>query len=195
MKLGKFALNLLLVLGLGITSSGASSAPAGRALMYISPQDYTHDIKLWHFYYSYWFNQGSAIEPVALAALKPVFADIALCEGNKAADIVVWIKPRMFYNPHMTVYYGTVAANVYSGSGKFIASYKADVQHVGFLDVQPAAQITVTYEAAMQQIISKMQADNAVLGLAARGLAADETAMPCSMVAILPPINQKKGMK
>ncbi|HEY3326484.1 MAG TPA: hypothetical protein VGK14_04870 [Novimethylophilus sp.] len=189
MKLGKFVLTLLMLLGLCIASFAARSAPAGRVLVYISPQEYAHEIKLWHFYYNYWFSQGRAIEPVALDALQPMFADIAMCDGNKAADVVVWIKPHMFYNPRMTVYYGTVVADVYSGSGKPVATYKADVQHNGYLDVLPAAQINATYRAAMQEIVRQMQADNAMQALVSQGLPASETAMPCSMVTILHPNN------
>ena len=186
MKLLRKIVLMLLVLGAGVPALAADIQPAGRVLVYISPQEYTHDIKLWHFYYSYWFNQGSVIEPIALETLRPVFADVGMCSGNKASDMVVWIKPRMFYNPHMTVYYGSILANVYSGSGKFLGAYKGEAQRNGFLDVKPAQQISAAYRGALQDMVRKMQADGALQTLAMQGLAANETAMPCSMVAILP---------
>lgn len=172
-----------LLLGL---SHAAQAAPLARALVYIDPQEYNHDIKLWHFYYSYWFSQGKAVEPLALAAFKPMFAEVGMCEQNVAADVVIWLRPRMFYNPHMTMFYGSIVAQVYSGSGKPLASYEANAEHNGFLDVVPAAQVKTTYQAAMQDIVRQMQADSALQSAIAAGLPASETPMPCGMVTILP---------
>ena len=186
MKTGKCILMALLWLGLCNASFAAEAAPVGRALIYIDPQEYTHEIKLWHFYYDYWFSQGRAVEPVALDALKPLFAETAMCKGNNAADILIWIKPGMFYNPHMTTFYGKIVAKVYSGSGKPVATYKANVQHGGYLDVLPKEQVKAAYQAAMQKIVGRMQADRALQALIARGLPESETRMPCSMVAVLP---------
>lgn len=186
MKTGKCILMALLWLGLCNASFAAEAAPVGRALIYIDPQEYAHEIKLWHFYYGYWFSQGRAVEPVALDALGPLFAKTAMCEGNNAADILIWIKPGMFYNPHMTTFYGKIVAKVYSGSGKPVATYKADVQHGGFLDVMPAEQVKTTYQAAMRKIVGQMQSDTALQALIGRGLPESETRMPCSMVTVLP---------
>lgn len=185
MKLAKLTLSLLATLALA-TPFAASAAPAGHALIYISPGQYKHEIRLWQFYYDYWYSQGKAVEPLALETIKPMFADTAMCEDNRAADAIIWVKPRMFYNPHLGMYYGAVIADAYSGSGKFIASYRADVEHSGFLDVQPATQISAIYRTALQEVVGKMQANPELASLATQGLPSNETAMPCGMVAVLP---------
>jgi hypothetical protein len=165
----------------------AHADPVKRVLVYIDPQEYNHQVKLWAFYYGYWFSRGEAVEPIAVSALKTIFPDTSMCESNLAADMVVWIKPDMFYNPHMTTYYGKVTAQFYSGSGKPIATFRAPVQHQGFLDVVPAEQIGSIYKEAMQDVIRQMQEDNAMQAFVSQGLPEGETKMPCNMVSILQP--------
>lgn len=177
---------MLALLLAGLSVSGvARSEPLGHALVYIDPQDYQHEIRLWHFYYSYWFNQGQAVEPIALEALRPLFAGVGTCQDGQAADVVITIKPKMFYNPHMTTFYGSIVASTYSGSGKALATYRAEVESSGFLDVMPAVKVQAVYREAMQKIVGQMRADTALMALAGKGLAEGETKMPCQMVSIL----------
>ncbi len=185
-------LTRLVLLLLALVSMNAAAAPAGRALLYIDPQEYEHETRLFQYYYAYWFSQGKAVEPIALEALRKVFAEVALCEGNTAGDVVVWIKPGMFYNPKMTTYYATIEARTFSGSGDFLSSYKVEAQRGGFLDVRPEKQMTAAYRAAMQKIAEKLEADAAVKSLAEQGLSKDKTAMPCSMVTIIRPQTPKE---
>jgi len=179
--------NFLLALTLASLSLSGTvqSAPLGKALVYIAPQYYEHEIKLWHFYYDYWFNQGEMVEPIALNALQPLFAGADLCRGGEAADMIVTIKPQMFYNPHMSMFYGDIEAHIYSGSGKPIATYHAETQSSGFLDVKPEAKVQAVYQDTMQKIVSQMQADPALTVLATQGLPEAETKMPCEMVSVL----------
>jgi hypothetical protein len=191
MRIAQFLARLSLA-ALALVSSYAPAAPAGHTLVYIDPQEYEHETRLFQYYYAYWFNQGEAVEPIALDVLRPVLGDVAMCEGNQAADLVVWLKPRMFYNPKMTTYYATMEARVYSGSGGFLGIYKEEAQRSGFLDVRPAEQIARAYRMAMQKVATKLQADAAVKALVEQGLPKDKTAMPCSMVTIIRPNNSNE---
>lgn len=186
MKLRKYAMTIAVLTGL-CASVSAWSQPVGHALVYIDPQDYQHETRLWHFYYSYWLSPAAAVEPIALDALQPLFAQTGLCRGGEAADVIVSIKPNIFYNPHMTMFYGDVVAQAYSGSGKPIATYRAEAQTSGFLDVQPAAKIKAVYQDAMQKIVTQMRADTAFMALVNNGLTDAETKMPCEMVSVLHP--------
>lgn len=177
---------LTLALSMSVSSLGHAMPDKGKALIYISPDEYEHPIKLWHFYYDYWFSQGKALEPVALETLKPGFTETGMCESNKAADVLIWLKPRMFYNPHMTRFYGNVVAHVYSGSGKHLATYQSKVERNGYLDILPATQVSTVYRMAMQDLLAQMRQDGELQKLVAEGLPQSETAMPCSMVTITP---------
>lgn len=184
MKSGKWLWLALLLM----TSNISYATPATRALIYIDPLEYTHEIKLWHFYYDYWFSQGKTVEPIALAALAPLFSESSMCEGGKAADVVVWIKPHMFYNPHMTTFYGTIVAQVYSGNGRLLGRYKAEAERRGFLDVYPLQKVQEAYTAPMQEVARLIQADVNLQAMLAQGLPASETRLPCGVVPVLPAV-------
>lgn len=99
---------------------------------------------------------------MALETLAPLFSSVGMCEENMAADVVIWLRPRMFYNPHMTMFHGSVLAQAYGGSGKPLASYRGSAQHSGYLDVVPAAQVSATYRLAMADVLRQMQSDAAI---------------------------------
>ena len=164
----------------------AENADPANMVIYISPQEYKYSVKLWHFYYDYWFNQGPAVEPVATQILGSEFGNVGMCEGNTAGKTLVWIKPSMFYNPHMQTFYGKITANVFTGSGKPLGVYVGESQKMGFLDVFPASQIDATYKLAMQNVAEKMKADQALQAAISKGVPANETSTPCAMVSLLP---------
>lgn len=184
MRLGK-RIWLALLLGASVI---ANAAPASNALIYIDPREYSHEIKLWHFYYDYWFSQGTVVEAIAQAELKSIFAETAMCEGNQSADAVVWVRPRMFYNPHMTTFHGTMIVNVYSGSGRLLGNYKGEAQSLGFLDVVPAHRINEAYALAMRDVVRQMQADAPLQKVLTRGLPEHEARLSCGLIPILPPL-------
>ncbi len=164
----------------------AENADPANMVIYISPQEYKHSIKLWQFYYDYWFSQGPAVEPVATHILGAEFGTVGMCEGNTAGKTLVWIKPSMFYNPHMLTFYGKITADVFSGSGKPLGVYVGESQKMGFLDVFPARQVDATYKIAMQNVADKMKADQLLQAAISKGVPANETSTPCAMVSLLP---------
>src|ERR1700712_3795462 len=106
-----------------VGAAAQTSEPvSSKMLVYISPQEYIHSIKLWHYYYNYWYEQGPAIEPVALEALNAKYGDVRMCEGNDVGKSLVWIKPHMYYNPQLEVFYGEVTADIFSGNGKVLGT-------------------------------------------------------------------------
>ncbi len=172
---------------LGVASTvQAKDADSAKMLVYISPQEYTHSIKLWHYYYSYWFEQGPAVESVALELLSAEYGDVKMCEGNSTGNTLVWIKPRMYYNPQLGIFYGEVTASIYSGSGKPLGSYVGESRRRGFLDVYPALQVEAAYKVAMENLLIKIKADQALQTAINESVPADETKSPCTIVALLP---------
>lgn len=166
------------------TSSGTS---APKMLMYIQPIEYTHPIMLWHPYRGYWFSPGPIVEAEAMARLTQAYGDVSLCEGNQSGRTLVWLQPRMFYNPQVQLFYGKVTANVYTGMGKFVSSYEGEAKLHGFLDIKADDWIAQTFALAIDGMVAKMQADTALQSLlndAGAVSAGDIT--PCSMVTLLP---------
>ncbi len=173
---------------LGVTVTvRAADAGSGKMLVYISPQDYTNSTKLWHFFYDYWFKQGPVIEPIALEALGAEFGKVKMCQADSMGNMLVWIKPRMYYNPQMGVFYGEVTADVFTGGGRALGAYVGESRKLGFLDVYPNLQIEALYKIAMQNSLEKMKADQGLQAAITENMAAGETKSPCGLVAVMPP--------
>lgn len=161
------------------------AAPVGGALIYINPQDYTLLTSVGSDSNQYTFTQGQVVEPIAIAALSPLFADTLMCDAGNQSDVVIWIKPSMSYDPIVTLFYGQIVAKVYSGGGRPIGTYNANVEHSGFVDIYPDKQIASTYQAAMQKIAQQIQADPAIQGLVQNGLPVSEPMMACNMIMLM----------
>lgn len=182
MKAGKSMLMAALLLGF---CNICHAAPSAAALIYISPRDYTLLTSVGVDQYQYSFNQGTAVEPVAIAALSPLFFDTQMCTSGDEAAVVIGIKPGMSYDPVVTLYYGEIEASIYSGSGRAVATYKGKVERNGSTDVYPERQIASVYEEAMQKIVQQIQADPVMQTLIEHGLPENETKMPCNMIMVM----------
>jgi hypothetical protein len=155
-------------------------------VVYINPLEYKHPIKLWHFYYDYWYTQGPAVEAAAMDVLNNAYSKASMCDGNNIGKTLIRIVPNMFYNPHMTMFYGKLTVDVFTGSGKPIATYVGEVNKPGFLDVAPAARVDAIYREAMQNIVAELKKDPAVQDAMNNGVPQSETSTPCSMMSVLP---------
>lgn len=155
-------------------------------VVYINPLEYKHPIKLWHFYYDYWYTQGPVVEAAAMDVLNNAYGKASMCDGNNIGKTLIRIVPNMFYNPHMTMFYGKLTVDVFTGSGKPIATYISEVNKPGFLDIAPAARVNAIYREAMQNIAAELKKDPAVLNAISNGVPQSETSTPCSMMSVLP---------
>jgi hypothetical protein len=179
----------LFLLGLAICVTGnayADTPEPADVVVYINPMEYQHPIKLWHFYYDHWFTQGPAVEAAAMQVLNGAYGKASMCDGNNIGKTLMRIVPSMFYNPHMTTFYGKLRVEIFTGSDKPLGAYVSEVQKFGFLDVAPADQIDQVYRSAMQNIADKMKTDPAVQDAITHGVPHSETSTPCSMMSVLP---------
>ena len=187
MGIGKYILSALLASSLALTQVVFAQEPEpADVVVYINPLEYKHPVKLWHFYYDYWYTQGPAVEAAAIDVLNHAYGKASICDGNNIGKTLVRIVPNMFYNPHMTTFYGKISAEVFTGSGKPLGGYVSEVQKSGFLDVAPAAQIGELYRTAMQNVVDRMKTDPAVQEAIKNGVPQSETSTPCSMMSVLP---------
>jgi hypothetical protein len=180
-----------LILACLMTANGQAIAAApDKVLFYMNPSEYSHEVRLWHFYRDFWFTPGTMMEPVADEVLGAAFGSADVCATNKTANLLVLLKPEMSYNPHMATFYGKVTVHAFSGSGKPLGIYEGESQKLGYIDVAPAFQVSTTYKLALQKAVSKMQADPVLTDLVGHGIPASETSTPCSMVSVLPIVRQ-----
>ena len=170
---------------LGSTLLNANAEPVAGALVFISPRDYTLDTSVGADAYQYTFNQGPTVQPIAIAALSPLFADTEMCANGDESAVAIWIKPSLSFDPIVTLYYGTIVAKVFDGSGSVVGSYTGNVQRSGNTDIYPDKQIDAVYEAVMQQVVQQMQADPNLQNLINHGLPENVPKMPCNMIMLM----------
>ena len=176
----------LAVLGIYLLSAimpaVAHAAPANM-LVHIHPQEYTHPIKLWHYYFDYWFEQGPVVEPIAISMLTEAYGDVKMCAPGSEGRVLLWIKPRMYYNPQMKYFYAEIHATAFTSKGEALASYIGEAKKEGFLDILPGKQVPVVYQMAMQDLLTKMREDQQLQTLAANGEGNADAATVCATLA------------
>lgn len=182
---------LLLLLTL-LLSGGAASALAQdgtepSVLLYINPHEYSHEVHVgYRPYFSAWIRRGPMLEKAATEALKPNFSKLDLCEGSNTADVIVWLKPSLTYNP-IGRYYARVRANFYLGDGKHLGDLKATGKYDGTMGSSfVEEEVQQAYGNAMQDIARQYAADGKLREAIRSGLAKDITKMPCAMVSMIP---------
>jgi len=172
---------------IAVSSMTAQAAPANM-LIYISPQEYTHSVKLWQYFSDYWFQQGPTVEPIAKSMLADEYGDVAMCQVGSQGKSVVWLKPRMYYNPQMRVFYGEIKASTFTSNGEPVANYIGESKKNGFLDVYPQKQIEQVYQMAMQDLMQKMRVDQQLKSLTTEGMSNANAGSICATIAALPPV-------
>lgn len=151
--------------------------------VYIQAQDYKHQIRLRNYSEGHWYSQGPMLEMAALKVLGENFKDVTMCDSNpSAAKVLVWLRPRMFYNPQVQIFYGKVLAYAYTADGKPLASYVGKAEKHALFDVKIDETLNAVYEKAMQAVSAKMQADAKIQ----TALNASASALPCATTSLLP---------
>lgn len=169
----------------GVTTI-ANAAPTDSALVYMVPDEYTNQVQVGGNENAVWITNGTVVAPLAVDALAPLFSSVGVCQGAMTSDVLVWLKPTMDYNPMMTTFYGTIEADVFSGSGVYVSTYKEQAQVNGNIDIEPNAAITSSYRQAMQMVAQKMQADTDLPARIAK-LSGGQAKLPCGMVGMQVP--------
>lgn len=146
-------------------SADGNNAEANM-LLYIQPIEYTNSINVMNYYSkAYWFEQGPVVEPLALKQFNAAFSPVTMCEVGRSAKMIVWLQPRMFYNPQLQMFHGQITANVYTGKGELKSSYVGKSKVHGFVDIKPEKWIDKSYELAISKVVNKIKADKALQGL------------------------------
>jgi hypothetical protein len=174
---------------LGLLSSGLAVAEnKPEALIYISPHEYSHEVRLGvPPYFSKWMLKGPAVEAAAREALAPHFSSVALCDGVSGADVLVWVKPNVTYNPGIKRYYAQIKAQFHLGSGKQFGVYKATGEVEGAIGSVYADQaVKQAFTLAMQDIVRQYLADSAAQQALATALGQSQTKVPCALIGAIP---------
>lgn len=179
----------LLVGIIGITLGVApalSQAEVAPVVVYIQSQDYQHPIKLWQYYRDYWFAQGPYVEAAAKDVFTQSFGAVTTCQSDdNAGRVLVWLRPKMVYNPQLQRYYGEITAMAYTHDGKLLGTYTGEAVHTGFLDVNTRGQLAEVYQNTLQDVVKHMQADE-TFKQAVNTVLDASAASPCKLTSLLP---------
>ncbi|MEK9939576.1 MAG: hypothetical protein VW548_01180 [Methylotenera sp.] len=182
--------NLLNVLVMCLMlSAGAVMAQEKEAniVVHIESGEYSNPIRLWHPYIDYWYFQGPMFEEVAISKLNQAYSETTMCEAAQYGKVLLWLKPKMFYNPQVQMFYGKVTANAYTGIGEHFATYEAESSVWGIFNQQTETRIRQSYAQAVDGLIEKLKADSNFQSKLDIGAASTKGAStPCSMITLLP---------
>ena len=154
-----------------------------KVAIYIQPQDYNYELRLNYYSIGYWYSQGPMLEAAAVKVLGQDFKEVAMCdESPSSAKVLVWLRPRMFYNPQVQTFYAKVLAYAYTPDGKPLGNFVGKAEQHGFLDIKPELHLQAAYQGAVQDFSTKMQADAKFQA----ALNAAGGALPCATTALLP---------
>lgn len=181
MKVPEVLYKSLLLASVSLSFNAVALESKSSTLLYISPTEYNHSVRLLSPYYDYWFEQGPIVEPIALQALKANDASLSMCKANETADTIIRLKPRLFYNPQMRVFYSKLEATVYNGGGELIGNYAGEAQQQGFASIDHATSyhIKKAYALAMKDLMNKidLKADSKI-----DGKTASASKLPCGLI-------------
>ena len=157
-------------------------------LIYQSPQEYTHEVRMGMMpYFSRWVLKGPSADAAALEAFAPHFSEIGRCDGGSGADVLMWLRPRISYNPVSSTFYAQVSAQVHLGSGKYLTTLKATAEQPGPIQsIYADALIRKAFDGAMQQIASQYAADAQLQASIAEARAKEMTKAPCAIIGAVP---------
>jgi len=167
------------VLSGGVNAADAVAVPASSVLFLISPHDYKYSAHIGVPYYSYWFEQGPIVEPIAFKALQAEDISLKMCTGNETANSIIRIKPYIFFNLQLGVYHSKLEATLYSGDGSERGRYVGEAQQMGSINGLASVKYSLNkvYTRAMQDLMTKLD----VKSLAATAMTA--TMLPCRLIA------------
>ena len=163
------------------------AASISNMQVYISTDEYSHPVLLqFPWGPGEWVYQGMTVEPIAENMLQDAFGAVAVCQGVQKGKSLIWLRPSLFFNPQVGIYYGTMMANVYDGKGKYINKYAGESKVQGSFFSGRQENITESYRVAMGDLITKLKADNALAEIIAADFANGEEYASCSQVPTLP---------
>lgn len=178
--------SIIAALLLGLTLSGAAAAEEAKPnlLLYISPNEYAHEVRLGFIpYYIVWARRGPALEQAARQALQPQFGDIGMCEGSNGGDVIAWLQPELSYNPMVATYYAKVTARFFRADGKPIGTLTSTgTSHSAIGSRLIDAYVREAFGRAMQDIATQYAADGRMQQAVDHNLART----PCALVALVP---------
>ncbi len=179
----------ILLIGLSIpTALAEETAPGTQAAslaIFLAPHEIEHPVQLRDKWFGrYWINRGEIVLAVAKNSFHPLFREVSTCDGTNTADVITWIKPQLFFNPQMNVYYAKLKVNFYRADGTHIGTLKSQAQRDGFVDVALYQNVYLLFDNAFSKIVDQFSKDTSMQEAIRQSMAAHMTPAPCAIVGL-----------
>lgn len=180
------SLGMATFLMLGSLANAQADNRQSDMVVYIDPVEYTNPINLWHPYTFFWFYQGPVVEKLTLEKLDQAYDQVSMCDASQSGKVLLWVKPKMFFNPQVQIFYGKITVNAYTGNGKHLKTYEAESAVNGRINIYAEKSIEKSYAVAIDSVVQKMQADSELQALLASKADQSSESTPCGMVTLIP---------
>lgn len=158
----KLSMSLLASMLLSV-SAHADAVLEKQVAVHIAKVHYQHPTILFFPYVTIWQMQGPLVEEVAMSSLTSLFSQISECNTDvaKDANLVMLLKPHLFYNPQSGIYYAELTATVYGAQNQVITSIMKEGWVVGPVNLNPDFYSKKAYKKAIDRIIEALKTDTA----------------------------------
>lgn len=178
---------ILLAAFFALTGFGQAQAGEASALVYIHPDKLERPTQLGLIpYYIHYAWPGKLALKAALSTLSASYPGVTQCDGVATADLIVWVRPRIKYNPLADKVYTEVEASFHLGDGRLLWQSSAwGEQRVMLRSQYMDDALEQAFHQAMQQVSAGFANDAAAQQRLSEWLSKDGTPIQCGLVSVL----------
>lgn len=178
---------ILLAAFFALTGLGQTQAGEARALVYIHPDKLERPTQLGLIpFYIHYAWPGKLAKKAALSTLEATYPGVAQCDGVSTADLLVWVTPRIKYNPMADKVYTEIEASFHLGDGRLLWQGNAwGEQRVMLRSQYMDDALQQAFNQAMRQVAAGFSNDAAAQQRLSEWLSKDGTPIQCGLVSLL----------
>lgn len=166
-----------------------TQAQAGetRALVYVHPDKLERPVQLGLIpFYIHYAWPGKLALNASLSALNVPYPGVTQCDGVSTGDLIVWVTPRLKYNPLADKVYAEIEASFHLGDGRLLWKGSAwGEQRVMMRSEYMDAALEQAMNQAMLQVATDFSSDAGAQQRLNEWLSKDVTPIQCGLVSVL----------
>lgn len=169
--------------------TGMSLAQAGevKTLVYIHPDKLERSTQIGLLpYYIHDAWPGKLALNAALSELATTYPGVAQCDGASTGELIVWVTPRIKYNPLAGKVYAETEASFHLGDGRLLWRGSAWGEHpVMIRSIFMDDALAQAFNQAMHTVVSGFAGDAGAQQRLNEWLSKEGTPIQCGLVSVL----------
>ncbi len=178
---------ILLAAFLLLANLAQAQAGETKALVYIHPDKLERPAQLGLIpYYIHYTWPGKLALKASLTALVGPYPNTAQCDGVSTGDLIVWVTPRIKYNPLADKVYAEAETSFHLGDGRLLWQGSAwGEQRVMLRSQYMDDALGQAFNQAMREVVANFSKDAAAQERLNEWLSKDGTPIQCGLVSVL----------